>query len=107
MRKPQPAPNRSHERTPNPLQNQCPDCDGVDRMARAMERVASGIEEALPALQVIHDLAGRLDRLCAFVRRRGPWILASIPVVLSSVGAITPQLANGLKALIATIFPAG
>ena len=85
------------------IPNRCPDAESADRMAAAMERIADSLEDLKPAADVIHDLAGRLDRLCQFMRRRGPWILASIPVVLSAVGAITPELAAGLKAAFAAL----
>lgn len=85
------------------IPNRCPDGESIDRMAHAMERIADSLDDLKPAADVVHDLAGRLDRLCQFVRRRGPWILASIPVVLSAVGAITPELAAGLKAALAAL----
>lgn len=68
-----------------------------------MERIADSLEDLKPAADVVHDLADRLDKLCQFVRRRGPWILASIPVVLSAIGAITPELAAALKTAIAAV----
>lgn len=85
------------------LANRCPDGESIDRMATAMERIADSLDDLKPAADVVHDLAGRLDRLCQFVRRRGPWLLASIPVVLSAIGAITPELASGLKAAITAL----
>lgn len=90
-------------RAPREIPNRCPDAESADRMAAAMERIADSLEDLKPAADVVHDLAGRLDKLCQFVRRRGPWILASIPVVLSAVGAITPELAAGLKAAFAAL----
>lgn len=90
-------------RTPREIPNRCPDAEATDRMASAMERIADSLEDLKPAADVVHDLAGRLDKLCQFVRRRGPWILASIPVVLSAIGAITPELAAGLKAALAAL----
>lgn len=90
-------------RAPRAIPNRCPDAESADRMASAMERIADSLEDLKPAADVVHDLAGRLDKLCQFVRRRGPWILASIPVVLSAVGAITPELAAGLKAALAAL----
>ncbi|MDP3405038.1 MAG: hypothetical protein Q8S03_10140 [Brevundimonas sp.] len=83
--------------------NRCPDGESVDRMATAMERIADSLESLQPAADVVHGLAARLDGLCRFMRRRGPWLLASIPFVLSAVGAITPELADGLKSLIAAL----
>lgn len=93
-------------REPARLSNRCADAEAGDRIAAAMERIADSLDDLKPAADVVHDLAGRLDRLCQFVRRRGPWLLASIPVVLSAIGAITPELAAGLKAAIAAVFGA-
>lgn len=90
-------------RAPRAIPNRCPDAESADRMSAAMERIADSLEDLKPAADVVRDLAGRLDRLCQFFRRRGPWILASIPVVLSAVGAITPELAAGLKAALAAL----
>ncbi|QTC90471.1 hypothetical protein IFJ75_14470 [Brevundimonas goettingensis] len=72
-------------------------------MAIAMERIADSLDDLKPAADVVHDLADRLGRLCQFVRKRGPWILGAIPVVLSAIGAITPELAQGLKRVIAAL----
>lgn len=93
-------------RAPRAIPNRCPDAESADRMAAAMERIADSLEDLKPAADVVHDLAGRLDRLCQFVRRRGPWILASMPIVLSAIGAITPELAAGLKSAITALLSA-
>ena len=85
------------------IPNRCPDAESADRMASAMERIATSLEDLKPAADVVHDLAARMDLLCQFMRRRGPWILASLPIVLSAVGAITPELAAGLKAALAAL----
>jgi len=91
------------KRAPRSIPNRCPDGESADRIAAAMERIADSLEDLKPAADVVHDLADRLDKLCQFTRRRGPWILASIPVVLSAIGAITPELAAALKAAIAAV----
>ena len=85
------------------IPNRCPESDADCRQAAALERIADSLDDLKPAAAVIHDLADRLEKLCQFIRRRGPWLLASIPVVLSAIGAITPELANGLKAGIAAL----
>lgn len=97
-------PLRSRPRPrPADLPNTCPEFEVTERIATAMERIAQSLEDLKPAADVVHDLAARLDALCRFARRRGPWILASIPVVLSAMGAITPELAAGLRTAIATL----
>lgn len=85
------------------LPNRCTEAEGIDALVVQMTRIADSLDEVKPAADVVHDLAARLDKLCQFVRRRGPWLLASIPVVLSAVGAITPELASGLKAALAAL----
>lgn len=92
-------------RGPKPvrLPNRCTEAESLEAIATAMTRLADSLDDLKPAANVVHDLAGRLDKLCQFIRRRGPWILASIPVVLSAVGAITPELAAGLKAAISAL----
>lgn len=88
---------------PARLPNRCAEAEGMDALVVQMTRIADSLDELRPAADVVHDLAGRLDRLCQFIRRRGPWLLASIPLVLSAVGAITPELAAGLKTAISVL----
>ncbi|MNX57068.1 hypothetical protein D3C86_878780 [compost metagenome] len=88
---------------PTRLPNRCTEAEGVDALVVQMTRIADSLDEVKPAAQVVHDLSARLDKLCTFLRKRGPWLLASIPLVLSAVGAITPEMATGLKAAIAAL----
>lgn len=85
------------------LPNRCTEAESLEAIAAAMTRIADSAEELKPAAVVIHDLAERLDKLCRFLKTKGPWLLASIPVVLSAIGAITPELAAGLKTAIAAL----
>lgn len=111
-------------RAPVERPNICPEAELVEGMITAVNRlaatheagveierqkaaswasVATTLEELKPAAVVLHDLADRLEKLCVFLRRRGPWILASIPLIASAVGAISPNAAAALKTIIAAL----
>lgn len=66
--------------------------------ARATMALARSIDRATkrvgPAADFVHGLGARLDALCDFLRKKGPWILASVPTVLMALGAITPNAAK-------------
>lgn len=85
------------------LPNRCTEAESMEALVVQMTRIADNLDELKPAAEVVHDLADRLDKLCRFMKTRGPWLLASIPFVLSAVGAITPEVAGGLKAVIAAM----
>lgn len=93
----------SQRSKPARLPNRCTEAEGMDALVAQMTRIADSLDDLRPAAGVVHDLAGRLDKLCQFIKRRGPWILASIPLVLSAMGAITPEIAAGLKAAITAL----
>ena len=109
------TPTSSRSRAPVDHSNRCPEAElaegaitAITRLAAAEENkaasyaaIAAAIERVVPAAEVIHGFGDRLDALCTFIRRRGPWLLASIPVILSAVGAITPNAAAALKTLLA------
>lgn len=88
---------------PARLPNRCTEAESLENMTAALTRIADNLDELKPAAEVVHDLADRLDKLCRFLKTRGPWLLASIPFVLSAVGAVTPEVAAGLKAVIAAM----
>lgn len=88
---------------PAPIANRCAEADGIEALVVQMTRIADNLDELKPAAEVVHDLADRLDKLCRFLKTKGPWLLASIPFVLSAIGVITPEVAAGLKAAIAAL----
>lgn len=55
--------------------------------------VQAGAREIAPAFKTIKNL-------CQTIRKWGPWILATAPGVLVAIGAISPNAAAALKALI-------
>lgn len=56
---------------------------------------------AEPALNTVTGFGERLDALCLFFRKRGPWILASAPGVLVAIGAVSPNAAKWLATFLA------
>ena len=74
--------------------------NAMNRFADAAEKIA---EAVLAAVTFCDGIAHRLDALCSFLKRKGPWLLASIPTVLVAVQAISPNAAAALKAAIAVL----
>jgi len=78
----------------------CPRNDDCQRsQAEALTRIADALESLAPAANTVHDLADRLERLCVFLRQKGPWLLASAPVIASIVGAVIPELGPLARAI--------
>lgn len=75
----------------------CPQAEATLVLAAEVRKlrltVRAGIRQVQPACTAVKGL-------CAWTRRWGPWALGSIPLVLTSVGAISPQAAKGLAALL-------
>ena len=84
---------------PSRAVSHCPDNDCQRVQAEALTRIADALESLAPAANTVHELADRLERLCVFLRKKGPWLLASAPVVASIVGAVVPELAPWLRAI--------
>lgn len=80
----------------------CPRNDDCQmRSTEALESIAASLISLTPAANTVHDLADRLERLCVFLRKKGPWLLASAPLVASIVGAVIPELGPWVKAIAA------
>lgn len=92
-------------RTPTPRRpappavSHCPDNDCQRTQAEALVRIADALESLAPAANTVHDLADRLERLCVFLRKKGPWLLASAPLIASIVGAVIPELGPAVRAI--------
>lgn len=87
-------------RVVTPLTDTCDqECEArlqaAEIVAKANYAVADAItaatERFAPAADVLAGVGDRMDHLCQFLRKRGPWLLASTPLVLTSIGAITPE----------------
>lgn len=81
----------------------CPDNDCQRTQAEALTRIADALERLAPLSDAVHDLVGRAERMCVFLRKRGPWLLASAPVVASIIGAVAPELGPMARAVASAI----
>lgn len=76
----------------------------MNEVAAALLAVAGEIRNATAQRQAVDEFyAGatlRLDLLCRWLRVKGPWLLASTPVVLVAVQAISPEAGKALAALL-------
>lgn len=89
----------SRRATPSRAVSHCPDNDCQRVQAEALTRIADALESLAPAANTVHDLADRLERLCVFMRKKGPWLLASAPLIASIVGAVIPELGPAVRAI--------
>ena len=75
--------------------------------AKAQADFTAAIQRAVdilePGMNTLHGFGERLDGLCAFMKKRGPWILGAIPGVLVAIQAISPQAAKGLQAALVAL----
>lgn len=75
--------------------------------AKATAKLADAISEAVdrfgPAADTIHGFGDRLDALCMFLQKKGPWLFASIPMILVAVNAISPSAATSLAEVLTKI----
>lgn len=106
------APARSPSRRPSRVpvlpdvadtRPHCAENDCQRQQAEALTRIADTLDQLKPAAEVVHDLADRLEKLCKWSRRWGPWLLASAPLVASIVGAISPELKPLVEAVATAI----
>lgn len=77
----------------------CPDNDCQRTQAEALTRIADALESLAPAANTVHDLADRLEKMCIFLRKKGPWLLASAPLIATIVGALIPELGPFARAI--------
>ncbi len=84
------------------------EAEAATEIANALHRLADvgekGLEVITPAVQFFGEASMRLDHLCRFLRKWGPWIMASVPFMLMLIGAITPSAATHLDAAIRMLF---
>lgn len=73
--------------------------------AEMAQALVAATERFGPAADTLHGFGQRLDALCMFLTKKGPWVLASIPAVLVSINAISPAAAKALGAVLAVYFP--
>lgn len=101
---------RRQSRT-KPPPNICAACDAQLEAARIIgasnEAIALAINHAVgtfaPLAHAATDGMRRLDLLCQWLRKKGPWLLASIPGVLVAIQAISPQAAKALATVLQSL----
>lgn len=90
------------------LPNTCGDgearVEAAKLIAASNDAIAAAIHDAsatfAPLAEAASAVIHRLDMLCDFLRKKGPWILGSIPTVLVAIQAISPQAAKALAAML-------
>lgn len=78
--------------------------EAMRAVGAALERVADEIRAATaqrePVDRFYEGASSRLDKLCQFLGKKGPWLLGSAPLVLVSINAISPQAAKTLAVIL-------
>lgn len=78
----------------------------IQNLADAGLQLARSIDKATAQRRAADEFWAKashsLDSTCRFLKKKGPWLLGITPVVLTSIGIITPNaahlLATALKA---------
>lgn len=75
-----------------------------DPEAAAALKLAAAIDRATarlgPAADTIVGFGHRLDLLCAWLKKWGPWALGTAPIVLTVIGGSSAQVGQVIAALI-------
>lgn len=67
----------------------------MGEVAKGLNRIAKSIENA-------NDLKERQQKaLGEALKKWGPWLLASVPVIVTAVGGIAPNLAEAISHIVA------
>lgn len=78
--------------------------EAMRSVGEALSQVAAEIRAATaqrePVDKFFDGATMRLDKLCQFLGKKGPWLLGSVPVVLVSINAISPQAGKALAAFL-------
>lgn len=62
--------------------------EGLHAIARAIE---ANTAQRAPADEFFAAATARLDHLCRFLKRKGPWLLASVPPVVFAILSGAPS----------------
>lgn len=77
--------------------------DAIRDLAKAIDRHA---DHTKPIGEFFEGATVRVEKLCVFLKKKGPWLLALGPTALLIVQSVSPSAAAALKAIIASL-PAG
>lgn len=96
-------------RTLSPLRDPIADAihahaNSLAGVADALQMLASEVRAATAQRRPVDEFyAGatlRLDRLCQWLKVKGPWLLACAPVTLVAVQAISPEAGKALASIL-------
>lgn len=86
------------------MSNGCPQVEAMDRQTAALEVLTAELRaarEALtPAALAITDLGTAQKKLCRFIVGHRLKLAASVPIVLTLVGGLSPNVANVMGQLL-------
>ena len=89
---------------PMPIMEESEGAEATLELARAMTRLAKSIDKATetiaPAAEVLGGMGHRLDAFCLFFKKWWPRLLWSAPGVIVAIGAVSPNAAALLKAVL-------
>lgn len=87
-----------------PMSNGCATVDAMDRQTAAITNLANEVKAAreafTPAAEAISDLGSAQKKLCAFLVGNRLKLAASVPLVLTFIGAVSPNVAHALAELL-------
>lgn len=90
--------------TPPAMSNGCPQVEAMDRQTAAISQLADEVRaarEALtPAAEAVSDLGAAQKKFCAFLVGNRLKLAASVPVVLTLIGGLSPNVAHVLSELL-------
>jgi hypothetical protein len=67
-----------------------------------MTKVAHGLERIAKAIENANDLKEKQGEAWRhMIRKYGPWLLGSIPIIASAIGGIAPNLAEAIGHVVA------
>lgn len=84
-------------RASRPRAKMDPEAAAAFALAKAIDRAT---ERLAPAADTIVGFGHRLDALCNWLKKWGPWVLASIPLVASAVGGAAPEVGEFIGKLL-------
>lgn len=81
----------------------CPiDQATLERGVAAIERLAEAADDLKEAAAAVVYLREAEEKLCSWFKTKGPWVIAGIAFLWSSLGKVSPELADAaLKLLLA------
>lgn len=94
-------PDEPPTNVPPPCEQAAATRELAEEVAKLRAAFTDAAEKLEPALETIAGFGGRLDALCRWLKKYGPWLLASAPGVLVAIGAISPNAAAALKIFLA------